>query len=58
MTMIGTQWLLFLPAVWIVGPYLHHGLLQVVIVQVTYGAFAEMLIAGLWIGGRWKKIRI
>ena len=58
LTMVGTQWLIFLPAVWIVGPYLHYGLLQVVIVQVAYGALAEALIVGLWVGGRWKTIRI
>ena len=55
---IGTQWLIFLPAVWIVGPYLHYGLLQVVIVQLLYGALAEALMVGLWVGGRWKNIRI
>lgn len=58
LTMIGSQWLIFLPAVWIVGPYLHYGLLQVVVVQVVYGALAEALIVGLWVGGRWKTIRI
>ncbi|HXH41832.1 MAG TPA: MATE family efflux transporter [Thermoanaerobaculia bacterium] len=58
LTMISTQWLIFLPAVWVVGPYLHYGLLQVVIVQVAYGAFAEALIVGFWVGGRWKNIRI
>jgi putative MATE family efflux protein len=58
LTMVGTQWLIFLPAVWVVGPYLHYGLLQIVIVQVAYGAFAEALIVGLWVGGRWKNIRI
>ena len=58
LTIVGTQWLLFLPAVWIVGPYLHYGLLQVVLVQVIYGAFALSLVVGFWVGGRWKSIRI
>lgn len=57
-TLVGTQWLIFLPAVWIVGPYLHYGLLQIVIVQVLYGAFAEALVVGFWVGGRWKSVRI
>jgi multidrug resistance protein, MATE family len=58
LTLVGTQWLIFLPAVWIVGPYLQYGLLQVIIVQVMYGAFAEALVIGFWVGGRWKSIRI
>jgi len=58
LTMVGTQWLIFLPAVWIVGPYLHYGLLHVVIVQVIYGALAEALVIGFWVGGRWKNIRV
>lgn len=57
-TLVGTQWLLFLPAVWIVGPYLQYGLLQIVLVQVIYGAFAEALVVGFWVGGRWKHIRV
>lgn len=58
LTMVGTQWLIFLPAVWIVGPYLHYGLLQIVIVQVLYGALAEVLVIGFWVQGRWKTVRI
>jgi MATE family multidrug resistance protein len=54
----GTQWLLFLPAVWVVGPYLHQGLLQITIVQVIYGAISTVLITALWAQGRWKKIAI
>ena len=57
-TLVGTQWLIFLPAVWIVGPYLQYGLLQIVLVQVIYGAFAEALVVGFWVGGRWKHIRV
>jgi MATE family, multidrug efflux pump len=53
-----TQWLLFLPAVWFVGPYLHYGLLQLWFVQVAYSLLATVLISGLWIDGRWKTIKI
>ncbi|HEX6100800.1 MAG TPA: MATE family efflux transporter [Thermoanaerobaculia bacterium] len=58
LTLVGSQWLIFLPAVWIVGPYLQYGLLQIIIVQVTYGALAEAIVVGFWVGGRWKTVRI
>ena len=54
----GTQWLVFLPAVWIVGPYLHYGLLQISFVQVVYGTASAALITAIWAQGRWKKIAI
>ena len=52
------QWLFFLPAVWFVGPYLHYGLLQLWLIQIAYELLATVLITGLWIGGRWKTIKI
>ncbi len=58
MISFGTQWLLFLPAVWIVGPYLHYGLLQISFIQAAYGALAASLITAIWAQGRWKKIKI
>jgi len=54
----GTQWILFLPAVWIVGPYLKSGLLQIWFVQMAYGFLATVLITTIWADGRWKKIKI
>jgi multidrug resistance protein, MATE family len=53
-----TQWLLFLPAVWFVGPYLRYGLLEISLVQVGYGAIATLLVTALWASGRWKRIKI
>jgi MATE family multidrug resistance protein len=53
-----TQWLLFLPAVWLVGPHLHYGLLQLWLVQIGYGLLASVLVTALWIDGRWKRIKI
>jgi MATE family multidrug resistance protein len=55
---IGTQWLVFLPAVWFVGPYLHNGLLQISFVQVVYGTLSSALITAIWAQGRWQKIAI
>ncbi len=53
-----TQWMLFLPAVWFVGPHLHYGLLQLWLVQMAYGVLATVLLTALWIDGRWKRITI
>jgi len=53
-----TQWIFFLPLVWVVGPYLHSGLLQIWLVQMAYGALATSLITAIWISGRWKRIKI
>lgn len=53
-----TQWIVFLPAVWIVGPYLKYGLLQIWLVQMAYGALAAVLMTAIWADGRWKKITI
>ncbi|HET8887714.1 MAG TPA: MATE family efflux transporter [Candidatus Angelobacter sp.] len=53
-----TQWLLFLPVVWFVGPYLHYGLLQLWFVQMAYSLLATALITGLWMDGKWKTIKI
>lgn len=54
----GTQWLVFLPAVWLVGPYLNYGLLQITYLQVIYGALSSILITMIWAEGRWQKIEI
>ena len=58
MVSFSTQWFFFLPAAWIVGPYLKHGLLQIWLVQMVYGVLATALITSIWAGGRWKKIKI
>jgi multidrug resistance protein, MATE family len=58
MISFGTQWLIFLPAVWIVGPHLHYGLLQISFVQMIYGAASTALITAIWAQGRWQKIAI
>lgn len=54
----GTQWLFFLPAVWIVGPWLRYGLLEIWLVQMVYGGLATALITAIWASGRWKKVKI
>jgi putative MATE family efflux protein len=58
MVAFSTTWLFFLPAVWIVGPYLQYGLLQIFLVQLAYSLIANVLLTSIWVGGRWKKIKI
>ncbi len=53
-----TTWMFFLPAVWIVGPYLHYGLLQIILVQGANAFLATALVTSFWAGGRWKTIKI
>ncbi|MGC2745067.1 MAG: MATE family efflux transporter [Candidatus Angelobacter sp.] len=55
---LSTQWLLFLPLVWFLGPYKHFGLLQVWLAQIAYSVLATVLITRLWNDGRWKTIKI
>lgn len=54
----GLRWFLFIPVVWLVGPYLNYGLLQVWIVQVVYGLILVAVITAIWIDGRWKHIKL
>jgi MATE family, multidrug efflux pump len=58
MISFGTQWVFFLPAVWIVGPYLRYGLSQIWLVHMAHGVIGTALITAIWADGRWKKIRI
>jgi len=53
-----TQWLFFLPVVWLVGPYLRYGLPQIWMVATAHGAISTAWITALWGDGKWKKIRI
>lgn len=53
-----TQWIFFLPLVWIVGPHFHYGLLQIWLVQTAYGTLATVLITAIWMNGRWKTVKI
>lgn len=54
----GLQWGLFLPAAWVLGPVLGHGLLAVWIAQVAYRALQALILAGIWQRGRWADIRL
>ena len=55
-TSIGTQWLLFLPLAYVIGPILGFGLLGVWIWQgMTRGLQAWLFIA-MWRGRRWQSV--
>lgn len=53
-----TQWVFFLPAVWVVGVTMQLGLIGITFVQLVYGAIATALIVALWRGGRWKQLTV
>jgi putative MATE family efflux protein len=53
-----TQWVIFLPGVWLVGVTLQGGLNAIMLVQLVYGALATTLIVALWRQGRWKAIAV
>ena len=51
------QWLMFLPAAWLVGPVLGKGLLGVWLCHVAWRAAQAAIFAVLWQRGRWADIR-
>ncbi len=54
----GCQWLLFLPAAYVVGPYLGYGLVGIWIAQAVYRAVQAGIFAALWRGGRWASVEV
>jgi putative MATE family efflux protein len=55
---VGFQWLLFLPAVYVVGPMLGLGLVAVLGMQATYRAVQAFVFGGMWQRGRWQEIEL
>jgi putative MATE family efflux protein len=55
---VGLQWLLFLPAAWIIGPVLGLGLGAVWVAQAAYRSVQMLIYVGLWRGGRWASIKV
>lgn len=54
----GYQWLLFLPAVYLIGPRLQLGLVLVFLVQVMYRSLQSVTFALMWKRGRWQAIEV
>jgi len=58
LTSVLTQWLVGLPAAFIVGPHLGFGLLAIWGTFAGYRLLQTVIFAGLWMRGRWVSIRI
>lgn len=54
---LGSQWLIFLPCAYLLGPALGGGLLTVWLLQSLYRALASAIFAILWRRRRWTEIR-
>jgi MATE family multidrug resistance protein len=54
----GYQWLLFLPAVYVIGPMLGFGLVLVFLAQVGYRALQSLTFWLMWKRGKWQEIEI
>jgi len=55
---IGTQWLVFLPLAYLVGPVLGFGLLGVWILQGGGRALQAYLFVHMWRGRKWQNITV
>jgi MATE family multidrug resistance protein len=55
---VGTQWGLYLPLAWVVGPWMGGGLTAVWSVQLGQRLLQAGLFAGVWVGGRWATIKV
>jgi Na+-driven multidrug efflux pump len=55
---VGTQWLLFLPLAFVIGPVLGYGLLGVWVWQGASRAVQAWLFLAMWRGRRWQQIEI
>jgi putative MATE family efflux protein len=58
MVSIGTQWLLFLPLAFIVGPVLGYGLLGVWVWQGVTRTLQSWLFLTMWRGRKWQHIEV
>jgi putative MATE family efflux protein len=54
----GFQWLIFLPAVYLLGPVMGLGLVFVFAAQIGYRALQSLTFALMWERGRWQSIEI
>ena len=54
---LGSQWLLFLPCAYLLGPVLGGGLLAVWLLQSLYRVIASIIFAILWKRKHWTEIR-
>ncbi len=55
---ISTQWLLFLPVAYVLGPILGMGLLAIWIANISYRGLTAIVFALMWRSGRWASIKV
>ena len=55
---VGTQWAIFLPLAYLVGPVLGYGLLGVWLLQGGYRALLSFIYTELWRGRKWQHIEV
>jgi MATE family multidrug resistance protein len=55
---IATQWLIFLPVAYVLGPVLGLGLMAIWIAQVGYRGLSALVFAHLWRRGTWASIKV
>ena len=58
LTTIASQWLLFLPVAYMMGPFFGLGLTALWALQVFYRCLQALIFAGYWRGQRWALIKI
>jgi len=55
---IALQWVLFLPAAYVIGPILGMGLLGIWVAQVGHRVLQAGSFAGMWHGGKWAHVQV
>jgi len=55
---VGTQWLIFLPLAFLIGPVLGYGLLGVWLLQGSSRSVQSFLFVEMWRGRRWQHIDV
>lgn len=53
-----SQWIVFLPLAWVIGPVLGYGLLGVWLIQAVYRVAQTIVLAGSWRSDFWKVIEV
>ncbi|MCA9716814.1 MAG: hypothetical protein KC468_19230, partial [Myxococcales bacterium] len=55
---VGLQWLLFLPAAYVLGPVLHLGLTEIWLANIAHRVLLALTMTLLWQRGRWQQIKL
>ncbi len=55
---VSLQWLLFLPAAWVIGPMVGGGMTAVWIAHVTYRVAQSGVFVAMWRGRKWADITV